>query len=100
MSQIIAGLDGVAHALDPGPQNDEPYVSDRPLLPTSLAAALDALEHEPLFRRELGDIFLDYFLKLKRNELGRFERWQEETGIKNAGDETTEWEQREYFDFF
>jgi glutamine synthetase len=100
MSQIVAGLNGVTHALDPGPQNDEPYVSDRPLLPTSLAAALDALEREPLFRKELGDIFLDYFLKLKRNELGRFERWQEETGVKNAGDETTEWEQREYFDFF
>jgi len=100
MSQIVAGLDGVANALDPGPQCDEPYVSDRPLLPTSLAAALAALEREPLFRKELGDVFLDYFLKLKRNELGRFERWLEETGVKNAGDETTEWEQREYFDFF
>jgi glutamine synthetase len=53
-----------------------------------------------LFRKHLGDIFLDYFLKLKRNELGRFERWQKETGVKNADDETTEWEQREYFDFF
>jgi glutamine synthetase len=100
MSQIVAGLDGVANSLDPGPQCDEPYVSDRPLLPASLSAALDALEHEPSFRKELGDIFLDYFLKLKRNELGRFERWLEETGVKNAGDETTEWEQREYFDFF
>jgi len=69
-------------------------------LPTSLSAALDALAREPLFRQELGDIFLDYFLKLKRNELGRFERWQEEAGVKNADDETTEWEQREYFDFF
>ena len=29
MSQIVAGLDGVANALDPGPQNDEPY-AERP----------------------------------------------------------------------
>ena len=49
-------------------------------------------------------MFVDYFLKLKRNEVGRFETWLEtwlsETGVKNAGDDTTEWEQREYFDFF
>jgi glutamine synthetase len=100
MSQIVAGLDGVANALDPGPQNDEPYASGAPLLPKSLSVALDALECAPLFRNELGDIFVDYFLKLKRNELGRFERWLEETGVTNADDETTEWEQREYFDFF
>ena len=69
-------------------------------MPTSLSAALAALEREPLFRKQLGDIFLDYFLKLKHNELDRFERWLEKTGVKNAGDDTTEWEQREYFDFF
>jgi len=100
MSQIVSGLDGFTNTFDPGPQNDEPYASDRPLLPTSLVEALDALERAPVFRKELGDIFLDYFLRLKRNEAGRFERWLEETGVKNAGDETTEWEQREYFDFF
>jgi glutamine synthetase len=100
MSQIVAGLDGVASKLDPGPQCEEPYRSDRPLLPKSLPVALDALEREPLFRKELGDVFVDYFLKLKRNEAGRFQHWLEEAGVKDAGDETTEWEQREYFDFF
>ena len=100
VSQIVAGLDGVDNKLDPGPQNDEPYASDRPLLPKSLPAALDALEHEPLFREALGGVFLDYFLKLKRNECGRFARWLEEAGVKDLGEETTEWEQREYFDFF
>jgi glutamine synthetase len=100
MSQIVAGLDGVINKLDPGPQCEEPYTSDQPLLPKSLPAALDALEREPSFRKELGEVFVDYFLKLKRNEVGRFESWLNETGVKNAGDETTEWEQREYFDFF
>jgi len=99
-SQIVAGLDGVAHKRDPGPQCDEPYTSDRPPLPKSLPAALDALEREPLFRRQLGDVFVDYFLKLKRNEAGRFARWLEETGTKDTGEDTTDWEQREYFDFF
>ncbi|MEA2902847.1 MAG: glutamine synthetase [Alphaproteobacteria bacterium] len=99
-SQIVAGLDGADNALDPGPQSDEPYTSDRPLLPNSLPAALDALEQSPLFRREFGDVFIDYFLKLKRNEAGRFRQWLAEAGVEDTGDETTEWEQREYFDFF
>jgi glutamine synthetase len=98
-SQIVAGLAGVDGAIDPGPPADEPYGSDRPLLPQGLMEALNALEKEALFRDELGAIFVDYFLKLKRNELGRFERWLEERGIQ-PGEDTTEWEHNEYFDFF
>ena len=43
-SQIAAGLDGIDSKTDPGPRDDEPYAADRPLLPKSLPAALDALE--------------------------------------------------------
>ncbi len=50
LSQIVAGLDGIDNKRDPGPQDDDPYNADRPMLPASLPAALDALEHEPLFR--------------------------------------------------
>jgi glutamine synthetase len=100
MSQIVAGLDGVAQALDPGPQIEEPYASDCPMLPKSLPEALTALEEALLFRNELGSVFIDYFLKLKRNEAGRFQRWLEEGGVQPPDNETSEWEQREYFDFF
>jgi len=99
-SQIVAGLAGIDGAIEPGPPDDEPYAADRPLLPKSLMEALDALEQEPVFRDELGDIFIDYFLKLKRNETGRFLRWLDDHGLPNPGDETTVWEQNEYFDFF
>ena len=44
-------------------------------------------------------MFIDYFLKLKRNEAGRFAQWLKDAGAK-AGDEPTDWEQNEYFDFF
>src|SRR4029078_8490386 len=99
-SQIIAGLDGAEHAREPGPQNDEPYVSDCPQLPATLPEALAALEGSALFRKELGAVFIDYFLKLKRNEAGRFQPWLEEGAVQPPDNETTEWEQREYFDFF
>ena len=75
LSQIVAGLDGIEHKLDPGPPDDDPYNAKRPMLPTSLPAALDALEKEPLFRAQLGEVFVDYYLKLKRNEAGRFAQW-------------------------
>jgi glutamine synthetase len=99
-SQIVAGLSGIDGAIEPPPPSDEPYGSDRPLLPRSLMEALDALEKDALFRKEFGAVFIDYFLKLKRNETGRYLHWLEERGLQQGGDETTEWEQNEYFDFF
>jgi glutamine synthetase len=96
-SQIVAGLAGIAAARDPGPPDDTPYAAERTRLPTSLGDALTALEQAPLFRRDLGNVFVDYYLKLKRNELGRYER---SLDGKAPGDEPTEWEHNEYFDFF
>jgi len=97
-SQIVAGLDGIERKLQPGPRDDEPYTADRPLLPASLGQALNALEASALFRREFGEVFVDYYLKLKRNELGRYRKWLDENRATEA--EPTEWEQNEYFDFF
>jgi glutamine synthetase len=99
LSQIVAGLDGVEHGHDPGPPQEDPYNAKLPMLPTNLPAALDALESEPLFRAQLGDVFIDYFLKLKRNEAGRFAQWLKGAAAPQV-DEPTAWEQNEYFDFF
>jgi glutamine synthetase len=100
LSQVVAGLAGIERRLEPPPPDDEPYTAERALLPTSLPEALDALDKEPLFRRELGDTFIDYFLKLKRTEAGRYLRSLEESGTAPSDDEPSAWEQNEYFDFF
>jgi glutamine synthetase len=100
ISQIVAGLAGIAQRLEPGPSDDEPYAAKRTMLPKSLEEALVALEMEPLFRQQLGDIYVDYFLKLKRNELGRYQQFLQQAKLSADGDEPTEWEQNEYFDFF
>jgi glutamine synthetase len=99
LSQVVAGLDGIEQKLDPGRPDDDPYNAERPMLPASLPSALDALEREPLFRAQIGAVFIDYFLKLKRNEAGRFAQWLKDRGAQ-PGDEPTAWEQNEYFDFF
>ncbi|HEY1229593.1 MAG TPA: glutamine synthetase family protein [Ramlibacter sp.] len=97
-SQIVSGLDGVERNLKPGRRDDEPYAADRPLLPTSLDQALDALGASGLYRRQFGHVFIDYYLRLKRNELGRYRKWVEDNRVSEA--EPTQWEQDEYFDFF
>jgi glutamine synthetase len=99
-SQIVAGLDGIERATDPGPRDDEPYAADRPMLPKSLAQALEALEASALFRKQMGEVFIDYYLRLKRSELGRFKDFLERNNLPDAGEEPTAWEQNEYFDFF
>jgi glutamine synthetase len=97
-SQIAAGLAGIAAAREPPAPDDEPYAAERTRLPTSLGDALDALEQSPLFRHEFGDVFVDYYVKLKRNELGRYLKSIDTHAPQ--GDAPTEWEHNEYFDFF
>ena len=100
LSQLVTGLDGIDNKRDPGPPDTDPYASQHTMLPKSLPDALNLLEKEPLFTNELGALFIDYYLKIKRTEAGRFETYLKERGIQQTGDETTEWEQNEYFDFF
>jgi glutamine synthetase len=98
-SQIVAGMEGVDANLHPGAQDDEPYNADRARLPANLSLALDELDRSTLFRKAWGDLFVDYYLKVKRVEAGRYQAAFEAAG-KPAGDDATEWEQNEYFDFF
>jgi glutamine synthetase len=100
LSQLVTGLQGIDDQRDPGPSESEPYAAARPMLPKSLGEALSLLEDEQLFRTELGSLFIDYYLSIKRTELGRFEAYLKEHELDHVGEKITEWEQNEYFDFF
>lgn len=99
-SQLIAGLDGVDNKRDPGAPDTDPYATQHTTLPRSLADALALFERETLFKRELGEVFVDYYVKFKRTELKRFETYLEEHKVDSASENSTQWEQNEYFDFF
>lgn len=88
-SQIVSGMDGMARQLEPPAPVDTPYDATAPKLPASLLDAVAALRGSALFRRELGDRFVDYLLTIKEFELRRF-----------LSEEVTDWEQREYFELF
>lgn len=99
-SQIVSGLDGMERKLDPGPQDEDAYAAKRTRLPTRLTEALDALDRDALFRKRLGDTFVNYYLKLKGNEAMRFGQFLEQNKLEGMPEEPTAWEQNEYFDFF
>lgn len=87
-SQILAGLDGVDRALDPGPSADAPYETDAALLPKSLREAVFALQEDQFFRKAMGSTLIDYYTHIKNAEIERFQA------------EVSDWEQREYFEMF
>jgi glutamine synthetase len=69
---IDAGLDGIQRRLDPGPAcHDDLYETDRPdlpRLPSSLDAALDALQADAVVAAGLGPELVANFVALKREE--------------------------------
>jgi glutamine synthetase len=87
-AQVVAGLDGIARGLAPGPSADAPYETDARALPASLDDALDALAADEVLVEGFGRGFVDYLARIKRAELARFAA------------EVSEWEHREYFDLF
>ena len=65
-----------------------------------LPDALALFDKEPLFRDHFGKTFVDYYVKIKRTELLRYETYARDNGIDRGNEATTQWEQDEYFDFF
>jgi glutamine synthetase len=70
------------------------------MLPKNLGLALSGLEQSNLFKAAFGELFVDYYLKLKRTEFGRFEAFLKENEQTDDGESTTAWEHDEYFDNF
>ncbi|HEX5188022.1 MAG TPA: glutamine synthetase family protein [Streptosporangiaceae bacterium] len=99
-ANIAAGLDGMSRQLDPPPPVEaDPYVSQNPMLPTSLADAIGALEKDTFFREAFGETLVDYLLQMKKSENGRYEAAIAESPLADPQD-VSDWEMREYFEFY
>jgi glutamine synthetase len=84
---LFAGLHGLEEELEPpAPMAGDAYTADAPgpPLPTSLEAALDALEADSRLRDLIGAETVDAFLTMKRFECRRHREW------------VSEWELDEY----
>jgi glutamine synthetase len=99
-ANIAAGLDGMRRGLQPPPAVEaDPYAADAPMLPTSLADAVGALDGDEFYRKAFGDTLVDYLLQMKRAELARYEAALAEQPPAD-GQDVTDWEMREYFEFY
>jgi glutamine synthetase len=94
---IAAGMDGVDRKLEPPPECTEDLfglspteVHERgiPLLPQSLAEALDALAADELVCTALGATLAEEFLHLKRAEVAEYQQ------------QVSDWEMRRYAEAF
>ena len=99
-ANIAAGLDGMRRQLDPPPPVEaDPYATQNPMLPASLGDAIGALEKDGFFRKAFGETLVDYLLQMKRSEFGRYEAAVAENPLQE-GQDVSEWEMREYFEFY
>ena len=69
---------------------DDPYAVDAPLLPQSLAEAVDALAASEVYRAAFGDSLVDYLVMMKRAEIE----------VHAQAEDPSAWEMAEYFEMF
>ena len=98
-ANIAAGLDGIRRGLDATPVEEDPYAAQAPMLPTSLEEAVSALEKDEFYLSSFGSSFVEYIIQLKRFELKRYQAAIAESPPAE-GQIITDWEMREYFEFF
>jgi glutamine synthetase len=99
-ANIAAGLDGIRRQLEPPPPVEaDPYAAEAPMLPTSLGDAIDALAKDTFYREAFGDVIVDYLIQMKRAEFTRYES-DIAQNPPPEGQDVSEWEMREYFEFY
>jgi glutamine synthetase len=101
-ASLAAGMDGVRRELTPPPVIDaDPYAAQGLVpLPASLAAAVKALDGDSFYRAAFGDTLVDYLVMMKRAEIGRYEAALADIDRADSAEEVSDWEMREYFEFF
>ena len=99
-ANIAAGLDGIRRELEPPPPIEaDPYAAQAPMLPTSLTDAVGALVADDFFRKSFGDVVVDYLVQMKRAELARYDA-AVASNPPGDGQDVSDWEMREYFEFY
>jgi glutamine synthetase len=104
-ANVAAGLDGILRGLEPPPPvSADPYAAEAPMLPMSLAEAVAALDADGFYRSAFGATLVDYLVMMKRAEIRRYEDALAAAAAAGygglPGSDVSDWEMREYFEFF
>jgi glutamine synthetase len=99
-ANIAAGLDGIERQAEPPPiVEGDPYAEEGELLPQSLDAAVAELDASTFYRSALGDSLIDYLVMMKRSEVRRHAEAVAAQPLPE-GAVVSDWEMREYFEFY
>jgi glutamine synthetase len=98
---VAAGMDGIKRKLEPkgfvdGVAYGMSGVTD---LPTSLDAALDALDKDEAMKGMLGAEFIKLFMAVKRHEIGKAKSNIKNYSAPDFANSVDEWERAEFFEF-
>jgi glutamine synthetase len=101
-SNIAAGLDGIRRGLEPPPPvSADPYAAEASPLPRSLSEAVAALDADEFYRSVFGTTLVDYLVMMKRAEIKRYEDALAAAATAGVpGADVSDWEMREYFEFY
>jgi glutamine synthetase len=103
-ANVAAGLDGIRRRLEPPPPvSADPYAAQAPPLPASLSEAVAALDADQFYRSAFGATLVDYLVMMKRSEIRRYEDALASEAAGSSGTvraDVSDWEMREYFEFF
>ena len=61
--------------------------------------AVNVLDADPFYRQAFGDTLVSYLVMMKRAEIGRYASALTELPLPE-GQDVSDWEMREYFEFF
>ncbi len=99
-ANIAAGLDGIRRKLEPPPPVEaDPYAAEAPMLPTSLATRSARWRRTPSTARRSATASSTTCIQMKRAELARYEAAIAENPPPE-GQDVSDWEMREYFEFY
>jgi glutamine synthetase len=102
-ANIVAGLDGIRRNMEPPPPvSADPYAAEAQPLPSSLSEAVAALDGDEFYRSAFGSTLVDYLVMMKRAEIRRYEDAlaSDASAGAPAASDVSDWEMREYFEFF
>lgn len=99
-ANIEAMIDGIVKRSTPPPAvGADPYASSAKMLPIALKDAVDLLDKDEFYRSVFGHTFVEYITMMKRAEVSRYDSWLSENPSQDPT-QVTDWEMREYFEFF
>ena len=99
-ANIAAGLDGIRRELDPPPPVEaDPYATDCPCCRRRSPTRSARWSKDAFFRNAFGDTLVDYLLQMKRAELARYDAAIADNPPPD-GQDVSDWEMREYFEFY